>query len=338
MKTTIHDVAALAKVSIATVSRVISNPSLVKKETREKVQNVMEKLNYYPSAAARNLSIGVSKKIAVIYPYSPEFIFFKNPFLGATLGGIAEVALKYGYRIILEFDDKNRKHLEKLYYEGHVDGLLITNIKRDDNHIRYLMDKNIPIVLLNQYDEDDSFYVDCDQEKGAFLATSHLINLGHKDIAVLRASLNSIFSLNRLQGYKSALLEAGIKYNKSLIMEDNVEADEITGYNLTKQLLKKGIQFSAIFAFGDPMALGSIRALNEDGFSVPQDISVVGYDDIPLATVMQPSLTTVKQRAKLKGFESATMLINIIEKREIQNKRILIPTELVVRESVKPIK
>lgn len=334
MKVTISDIARMANVSKATVSRVINNkPEGVGKETRDNVLRIIEECGFQPSMIARGLVTNKTKSLGLI------ITDIANSFFPLLVRGVEDYAKKFGYSIFLCNSDnspKKEKEYIKAFIEKNVDGVILSSSMTETSfHHKILKSKNIPLVLLDRC-VDGSDYDACvflDNVKGAYLAVNYLIDNGHKNIAFISGTKTAIISLNRLKGYKKALEERNIKVNEDIIVEGNWQID--SGYKRTMELLDQGKEFTAIFAGNDLMAVGAIKALKSRNIKIPEQVEIIGFDNIDLSWIIEPQLSTVGQPAYKMGAKGAQQLINLIEGKKIVNKSIILEPELILRETTK---
>lgn len=250
--------------------------------------------------------------------------------------GIEDGAQEKGYNIILCNTDEQYKKEEaavQVLLEKRVDGLLITPAQKKNEDILKLKEKRIPFVLVGRHFDDlQTNYITTDDVTGSFLATEHLIKEGHRKILYINGPLHISSAWERLAGYKRALLEYGIEYDQKLVKGNTTEMEE--AYKLTKEVLSQGLNFTAIFVYGDVLALGAMHALHEAKLGIPDDIAVVGYDDIKFARVSHPPLTTVRIPRYQLGKKAINLLLEeIIKKSSRKFHRVVIKPELVIRKS-----
>lgn len=329
MRKTIEHIAQLAKVSKATVSRVLNNSPKVTEETRERVMKAIKKSGYYPSVMARRLTTNKAETIGLIIP-SPQDKTFGNPFYTEILRGFTHQAKIEGYDLLL-FINEHEFNYSQLFYDRRVDGLLLVGIKRDDKGIAQLSKNKFPYVLTGKVDDEDANYVDAENRKGAYQAVSHLINLGHKRIAYIGGSFEFVFNQERFEGYLSALRDHNLEYGKELTMK-SISTQE-SGYEAMQKILKSSSIPTAVFAANDLDAIGAMRAIKEKGLRIPEDISLVGFDDIQLASYVDPALTTVRQSIFEMGTTAINLLVSMIEGNKKETQKIELPTQLIIRKS-----
>ncbi|WP_018248304.1 LacI family DNA-binding transcriptional regulator [Orenia marismortui] len=335
---TIKDVAKDAGVSPSTVSRVINDHPRISNATKKKVKKSMKKIGYHPNIIAQSLVKQKTNTIGLVMPYSAEEAF-ANPFYSEILRGIGAVAQEKGYSILLitcdgqeEVEASLRAVKSKL-----VDGILILRAKKDDILLKKLREAEVPFVIVGRpEDADKHYWVNNDNIKASKNLVQHLIDLGHKDIALITGGSEYIVSQDRLDGYKLALKENKIKYNPEYIIHIHGN-EEIISKN-TKKLLKKNPDLTAIFAVDDLMAYRSILAIKELGLKVPEDISVVGFNNNPLSQLITPSLTTVDINTYQLGEEATSILINVIENKISEYYHKIVEANIIIRNSCDKIK
>ncbi|NLX69819.1 MAG: LacI family transcriptional regulator [Clostridiales bacterium] len=328
---TIKDVAKRAGVSTSTVSRALSGKVPVDKETREKVMEAVRALNYQPNILAKGLKEGRTNTIGLIIPN------ICNPVFPAVARGVEDVARENGYTVVLCNTDEDMameiNYVEKLQNRW-VDGLIFATAREESEHIIKLKQQDFPVVLVARHMGQSVDAVVVDNYKSSVEAVNYLIETGHKKICIIVGDRNLILYRERLEGYKYALESAGLPVVSEMILD--VSGRDDNGYNAVKDLLKRGVVPDAIFATSDPRAIGAIRAVKDCGLKVPDDISVVGFDDLDISSYIDPPLTTVSQPLYEMGAQAARRLIGIIngEKNE-KSKLMLMSTKLVIRKSVK---
>lgn len=330
---TIKDVAARAGVSRQTVSRVINNKAEVSPETRARVLATIKELDYRPNAIARSMVAGRTCTLGCISPNITDYTFAIN------IESAQAEARRQGY-FILTGSAPTEADVEPLLEEmlhRQVDGLLILNPCADDRYRCFLplIENGMAVVYLNntpRYEPVSS--VRCDDRDGGYQATSYLIDLGHTAVAIIIGPDNEECTLDRLEGYRQALAQAGLAFDPGLTVSGDWSAT--SGYQATRRLLEAGCSFSAIFAQNDRMAVGAIRALREADLRTPDDVSVIGFDDIPLASYFDPPLTTFRQPMEESGRQAARLLIETIRNPDCSPKAVLLHAHLVERSSCGP--
>lgn len=329
---TLKEVAEKAGVSITTVSRVINGSAKVNEETRERVQKAMTKLDYQPNRVAQRLraSSGRSKLLGLIIPD------IQNQFYSNIVRGIEDVTYGNDYAVILcnsdENPNKERFYLEVLKSES-VDGIILPPIHQFGEEIENFIDLGIPIVCVDRkLMRKNVDTVVIGNEKGGYDAVNHLIELGHKKIAILTSSLQFSSFDERQKGYERALKENGIEIDKRLIKEGDPRSSE-AARELTNELLDLDTPPTAIFATNNLMTLGVLEALNKHDLRIPDDISIVGFDDLPWAKAISPPLTAVKQPAYEMGQKAAELFFKRVEDPSREAEEIVLEPKLVIRES-----
>ncbi len=330
-KVTIKDVAKHAGVTAAVVSRVFNNDETlnIKEETRAAVFEAIKTLDYRPNSIARSLRTSTSNAVGVLVPD------IMNPFFTEIIKGI-QIASKLSDFSIVLCDTSDNPEDEKRYIDvlrsQLVDGIILGSSYVEDDVIDTLTHSDMKYVMLNRASSNSPApYVKTNDTKGLMLAVQHLVELGHKKIAHLTGPLYADTALRRLEGYRKALKQYGIEYNSKYIVE--TKFDEESGYEACKELLKLDERPTAICAANDLVAIGAMRAISEAGLRVPDDISIVGYNDIWVASRLAPPLTTIHTPLLEMGQLSFQMLMDCInEKDDVQEKIVLEPF-LVIRES-----
>lgn len=328
-RATIKDVAREAGVSINTVSRALNGKPDVNSETKRLVLEAAERLKYTPNKLARGLRSNKTGVIGVIVAD------IANPFFSAVVKGMGKAAKELGYSIILQDTGENYKNEEEaiqIMISEQVDGLLITPVQTEKRSIHMLQESGIPFVLVARHFNDlDTDYVVADDVQGGYLATAHLIEKGHEKIAFINGPAYNSSAIERFQGYKKALEEHDIELNEKLMRNGALTMED--GYTYGKALLMDhDPQPTALFTFSDFVALGAMKAVHELGLRIPDDIAIVGYDDIDFAFCLESPLTTIRFPKREIGEEA----ISVVEKKIDGQKRhshLEIPVELVIRQS-----
>ncbi|TFD94461.1 LacI family DNA-binding transcriptional regulator [Jeotgalibacillus sp. R-1-5s-1] len=328
--TTIKDIAKTAGVSVTTVSRALNGYSDVNEATRKKIVETARQLNYTPNTIARSLVMKKSKTIGLLVSgFIRESL--KDNFMLNVLAGVNDFASGTDYDIVL-FNTNSSKQREKTYHqlcrERQVDGVVIQGIKTDDPYLEEIIDGDIPCVLVDiPKMGPKTGYVSTDNVIGAYEAGKHLLGLGHTKIAMINGHDQAFVSQERLDGFQKALNEAGL----SLLQVENGGFSEEGGRASLLNIMSQHPDVTAIFCASDLMAIGALSALKELGKSAPEDLSIVGYDDILLAKYVTPALTTVSQDTHGLGYEAAKMLIGMLEGK--QPGKTIVKHELMIRDS-----
>ena len=333
MNPTIRDVAKLAEVHPSTVSRVINGDSRISEKTKNKVLLIIKKLGYTPNAIARGLKTKRTFTLGMLIPD------ITNPFFAEIARGVEDAANENGFNIILcNSDDKLKK--ERTYLdilkEKRVDGLILGTAHTRDKSILKLEKNNFPYILVSRNIEGlDKNCIIIDDIAGGMMATEYLIKLGHHRIAHISGPLKTRSGLNRLKGYQLALKKHKIEYNDELVGEGDFRIKG--GYQVMKRFLKLTKPPTAIFAANDLLALGAMQAIQKKNFHIPEDFSVIGFNDIELASFVYPPLTTIRQPMQKMGALAVKMLLKIIEEGEFNQKKVMLKPKLIIRESCKKI-
>lgn len=327
--------AARAGVSRTTVSFVLNAraDAGIPEETRRRVQEAARELGYHPHGAARALAGGASHTIGLVLRQSPEQVSM-DALLAETLWGIGSEAHQGGYRVLVEPLSPDGGRYSDLVLSQRVDGLIVSGPRTDDEELVALVRDGFPIILQGSLPSLDAPSVDVDNRAGARIAVEHLLGLGHRRIAcITNAPLAYTAAADRLAGYRDALEAAGIPADPELVVEGDFDA--ASGRAAMSGLLAVAPDVTAAFVASDIVAFGALRALREAGRRVPADVSVVGFDDIPLARHFDPPLTTIRLPARDLGAAAGRALVERLAGRA-GSARTLLPTELVVRDSTAP--
>ncbi|MBX3064459.1 MAG: LacI family DNA-binding transcriptional regulator [Anaerolineae bacterium] len=333
---TSKDIAELAGVSRTTVSFVLNNaPGMrIPEETRQRVLEAARQLNYHPNAAARSMVRGRTMVIGLVLCQYPEQVFADH-FLPQALHGLAQSAATYGYRVMFEPIPPEARHdaYARLIRERHVDGIVVSGPRSDDEELMRIHTEGAAVVLMGQLPGAKIPSVDVDNVGGAALATRHLLKLGHRRIGLItNAPIVYTASADRLAGYRRALQEVGIAYDETLVRYGDFSPHG--GEAAILDLLSSSNPPSAVFIASDTVALGAVQAIQRKGLQIPKDIAIVSFDDIPLINFVQPPLTTVRLPAYELGWSAADLLIRLIGGlEENPNLGLILETELVIRES-----
>ncbi|SER54659.1 transcriptional regulator, LacI family [Gracilibacillus ureilyticus] len=324
---TIQDVARKAGVSVATVSRVLNNPSAVAEKTRLQVQRVMEEIDYAPSILGRNLRTSESRMFIVLLP------MISNPFYVNIVEGIEETAIENGYNILL-CQTHSKPERQNVYFEllrnRLADGVISMDPTLNKEKLIHLA-KQFPIVHCSEYDKDKSLsYVTIDSELAAYQMTRYLLKQGHTRIALINADEKFLYARERKRGYLRALEEYKIDYDESWILTArDVSFD--AGQQSMRSLLQRNQKFTAIFAVSDVLAIGALKELNIKGIRVPEEMAIAGFDKIDFSNMTYPSLTTISQPMYKMGCTAVEMLIKKTRGEKVDD--VILEHELIIRES-----
>ncbi len=330
-RVTIRDVAAHAGVSHQTVSRVINNHKRVTPETRSRVKSAIAELGYRPNAIARSMALGRTCMISCIAPNLTDFTF------GNIFEGAEAKAHEHGYFVIISSAgdlDEFRDIVTELIDSRRVPGMIVINPYIDERYT--LIPENFPVVFVGSRPRElEISSVTLNDELAAYEATAHLIGLGHRNIAMITGPMIEDCSQDRCRGFEKALQQAGIDDDPSMVLEGDWSAT--SGQDALMRLAEVGQIPTAIFAQNDLMAIGVIQAARKIGLNVPTQLSVIGVDDIPLASYFDPALTTMRQNIQQIGQEAARLLIEKIENPYLPRQTVSVNAHLVVRNSTRPI-
>ncbi|MGE5551570.1 MAG: LacI family DNA-binding transcriptional regulator [Bacteroidota bacterium] len=327
----IKEVAARAGVSPSTVSRALSGKVTVNLETRQRVLAAVQELNYKPNVLAQGLKEGRSKTIGLFIPNIRILVF------PAAIKGITDVAEKHGYTVVLCNTDENLE-TERFYVDNLcrrlVDGLIFSTATAASSHIIKLKEQGYPIVLLIRYLNDEIDTIMVDNFKGGFEATEFLLNRGYRRIAMVNGTMELDLYRQRFAGYQAALREYGVEYDEGLVVHGTRAWEE--GYRAMHEIWRRGRRPEAVFGASDPKALGVMKAVKERGLRVPEDVAVIGYDNLEMSELSDPPLTTMAQPFYEAGARAAERLIELMDgergDREAAIERL--PPKLHIRRSV----
>lgn len=329
---TIKDVARLANVSTATVSRTIAEPGKVSESTREKVQKAIDESGYVTNTLARNFR---RRRTSVVVVLVPDI---SNTFFSSIIRGIEGVALKHGYHILLG-DTQNNPERERAYSEmvsqRQADGIICLgmNIPFTYHKGRKTVDPQWPpFVMACEYDGVIPVPTVCiDNVRAAEDAVNHLIELGHRDIAFINGPKDSPLCRDRLKGYRQAMKSAGLSVPQGWIR--NGDFSLRSGHQRMSAILEEDKKPSAVFCANDEMAIGAMQAARETGLKLPTELSVIGFDDIEIAEYAHPTLSTVHQPREQMGEQAMRLMLDILDKRAHIGSRIVLSHELIPRDS-----
>lgn len=325
---TILDIARRANVSITTVSRVINNsPHKVNQNTRERVLKIIKELDYRPNAIAKSLINKKTMSIGVIIPD------ISNPYYAEIVRGIQDLADQRGYTVLLQNTDRRKDRIIKYIYllrEKSADGVIFSGgIIHEPDVLKVLKPIQDRVVVIGRHPVNFPS-IRVDNINGAIEATQHLINLGHRNILFIGGPDKSTTAKDRLKGYLNVLKKLGDQDGKELIKKGDFTI--MSGYTITKEFLLQKNRPTAIFAANDQMAFGAIKAIKEEGLKIPEDIAVVGFDNLPLSSYIDPPLTTVEIPMYDLGYTAMEILINLLSGKKVERIK-LFKTKLIIRES-----
>ncbi|HUF38431.1 MAG TPA: LacI family DNA-binding transcriptional regulator [Anaerolineales bacterium] len=328
---TLEMIAETAGVSRSTVSRVVNDHPNVRPEVRERVQKVINETGYQPHAAARSLASRRTHMLGLVIPRSVQH-FFSDPYFPRLTQGIAEACNAADYTLslfLLHTADDEKKLIPRISRRGMLDGIIIQSTHLRDSVIPDISEGQVPFLVAGRpMNAPNASFIDVDNVSGAMKAVQHLIGLGRRRIATVAGSPDTAAGLDRLTGYRRALKENGLAIDEDLITAGDFT--EPGGYEAAGRLLER--QPDAIFCGSDMMAVGVLRRLKEAGVRVPEEISIVGYDDLPPARLTDPPLTTIRQPIRRFGVRAVQTLTEMVSHpNQGQVRVILDATELVVR-------
>jgi LacI family transcriptional regulator len=330
---TIRDVARRADVAPTTVSRVINNSGYVSKETRERVEAAIAELGYVPNTLARSLRFKKTGTLALVLPD------ITNPFWTTVARGVEDAASDHGFNVILcntdESEAEQAKYLTVLL-QKQMDGIVLAPARSTAEPVELIQRQGVPVVVLDRHvPRAQVDMVRCDSVRGAYQLVRHLLTLGHSRIAMLTGPKGVSTADDRVAGYQQALEETGLDANADLVYYG--EFTQASGYDMTQRALTAAHRPTALFAANNFIAIGSWRALRDAGLQVPEDITLVGFDDLPLAFIIDPFLTATAQPAYEMGHRATELLLaRLSGLAPTDYQEILLPTETIVRKSSGP--
>ena len=329
MGVTIKEIAKMAKVSHTTVSRALNDSPFINQETKDRILEIAKRLNYVPNFNAKSLVLQKSHNIGLFFSTISKGT--SSTFFHETVIGVNSV-LKNRYNLSVQSIDDYNDYMSLDH--SRFDGIIVMSQMDTDNAFIYkVVEKAIPLVILNRESNINSTVNILAAEKaGAYSAVQYLAQNGHKDIAILEGKEGFISTVNRKDGYLQALIENKIEIRQEYMVGGNYDIE--SGYQGMRKLLDLRNVPTAVFCSNDNMAVGAIKAVHEAGLRVPEDISIIGFDNSEFCKYVTPALTTVKKPIREMSTEGAGRLMDMLEGREVNGERIYISTELIVRESV----
>ena len=329
---TLEDIAKQAGVSRSTASRVVNDDPNVSDGVRSKVQGVITSTGYHPHAAARSLASHRSWMIGLVLPRTVSS-FFTDPYFPRLTQGVAQACNQHNYTLglfLLDTKEDEKRILPRISHKGLLDGILLQTAQVDDKLIDRLIHSDFPVVIAGRpFNANGISYIDVDNVNASHNAVTHLVQLGYKRVGTITGRMNGTPGIDRKEGYINAITEQGWEVDDALIVEGDFT--EISGYTSMQKLLP--LRPEAVFAASDTMAIGAIRAVRDAGLRVPQDIAFVGFDDLPIASLSDFQLTTVHQPIMQFGAKAVDTLIDLIENGIKPSRRIIMDTELIIRDS-----
>jgi LacI family transcriptional regulator/LacI family repressor for deo operon, udp, cdd, tsx, nupC, and nupG len=329
---TIKEVAALADVSTATVSYVLNGTGKVSAATRRRVREAIERLNYEPSHAARSLR-GHGRTLGLVLSRLGRLA---DPALAELLAGAADAAAKQGYYLLIGTSSGEADGTQELQLAraGRVDGLILLDLRADDERVAQLAARRVPYVCVGRAPADrTSIAVEAASQAGAAQALGYLLSLGHRRVALIQLPSELTDSEPRYLGYAAALAAAGLDVDPTLIVEGGRGQED--GYQAMQELMSLEEPPTAVLACSDELAFGAMHLLHDEGLEVGRDVSVVGFDDVPLAAHTHPPLTTLRQPRRALGAQAAEILIGMVEQQP-PSRGVVLDMPLIVRKSCGP--
>lgn len=330
---TLEDIARQSGVSRSTVSRVVNEDPYVSEPVRKRVLDVIRDTGYHPHAAARALASQRAWTLGLLLPHSVSFLF-TDPYYPHLTKGIAQACNQHNYTLALFLvvsKEDEEKTFPRFSRKGFLDGVIVQSGHHGDQGIiGQILDSKSPMVVVGRpFRSDNVSYIDIDNVNAAYSAASHLVRLGRQRIAAITGPVSSTVGIDRRQGYVKALTERGRGVDERLIAEGDFT--EAGGYYAMRTLLPH--KPDAVFAASDVMAIGAMRAAREAGLRIPGDIAFVGFDDLPIATLSDVQLTTVRQPVVQFGERSVEVLLDLIENGIEPPRHVVMETELIIRDS-----
>ncbi len=337
MTVSIKDIARAASVSHSTVSRALSDSPLISAQTRERIQLLAREMGYSPDAQARSLVMGRTQTLGVVVTT------IIDPFIASIVQSIENTAHRHGYSVILASSNSEPEReiaAVEMLHSKRVDGVIVTSSRVGALYQNHLDRLGVPVVLVNSHSEQQgpyTFSISVDNRGGGYLATKHLIEAGHRRIAYVRGAPNHSDDAARLGGYRQALDEAGIETDPVMVLAGDGTVGG--GARALRTLIGVSARATAVFCYNDMTAVGLLRAARERGISIPGDLAVVGFDDIPLASYVVPPLSTVAQPMDKMGQRATEMVLDLLSVGATGRgvaSNVVVQGKLIVRESSGP--
>jgi Transcriptional regulators len=334
MRPTIYDIARLAGVSTATVSKVFNQTGNISEKTRRRILEISKELNYQPNVLASALN---GKKTFSLGLLIPDMV---NPFFAELARHVEDRAQELGFNLIIcNTDNDMKKEIKyiQLLRQKSVDGIIVATGVRNDEFLKELIDQRVPIALVaREMSVLSTSTVLVDDFAGGYNATRHLIELGHRRIAVIAESMSVSSSKERVRGYRHALEEAELRYDEELVLTSDfsIESGRVTAL----AILQRPSRPTAIFACNDLLAIGALQAAKELGIRVPDDLSVVGFDNTILASITDPPMTTVAQPIRAMGHQVVDLIVAEINEESTVKQRVVLLPELIIRQSTQALR
>ncbi|MFC5470241.1 LacI family DNA-binding transcriptional regulator [Cohnella suwonensis] len=334
---TLKDIAKVAGVSTATASLALAGDPRVNIKTKRNVEEVARRLKYVPNEIGRSLRAKKAETIALIFPNTPHNAF-THPYFVQLLEGITEILVQNGFHLLLSTsptETDEAASYDLILKNRRADGIILWPASIKDSNILRIVESGYPVVYLGRWHHDDVLTVERDDFGGAYLATEHLLKAGRKRILHVTGPQSFQVSIDRLEGYKRALQDYKVLFEPQLVVEADYTME--SGYEAITRAEQAAISYDSVFAGNDRMAIGAMKALQTLGRSIPGDVAVVGYDNIEMATMTHPTLTTIEQPMDVIGRIAAEKLIHKLTNKGtaegIEDKQSVVPAKLVIRES-----
>lgn len=336
-KPTLEEIAALAGVSRSTVSRVVNNHLKVRADLRERVLKVIAETGYYPDTVARSLAShrSFSRRrsyiISLVIQETAQ-ILFTDPYFALLIQGVAQACNQNDYiltLVLLHATTDNEELPAHMLQNQIFDAAIITTARMNDTLIQELIENQIPFVLVGSHSDQRVNSVDVDNRHGAYLIVEHLIHLGRRRIGMISGPLNNPAAEQRKQGYLDALHAYGLTVDETLMQTGSFS--EASGYDCMRRLI--ALKPDAVFVASDGMAVGALRAAHDERIRIPAEMALVGYDDLPVAAITDPPLTTIHQPIGQLGTKAVETLIDVLERGPKPARRLVLNTKLVIRKS-----
>ena len=336
-RATLKDVAQLAGVSTATVSYALSGKRMISEETKQRINRAIAQLDYVPDLNARSLSMRDSKLIGVVVPQTEpgDRLMFQNSFYSEALGSIEYCARQHGYHILISATDANESYLT-LAKQRNLDGIIVIGMYPDEFY-QQMKKTQIPIVLIDSYCNDHYYNnIRIDDAYGSYMATKHVLDCGHRETVFFVGQLkeNGVMK-KRLAGYRQALEEYGLPYREENVFEGQIDYE--SGVRMAAKLAASTLPATAVVAAADILAIGAVKGFYDAGLRVPEDISIIGFDDLEISQYLAPGLTTVRQQISMKGQRAVELLLEHIADPSLSKQEEILPLKLIERGSVKKL-
>lgn len=337
MRVTISDIAKAANVTPSTVSRVIAGSSLISAETTQRVRRVMKEMDYHPNMIARSLVRRSTNIVAVLLPGSSERVF-QHPFFSELLQGIMSQAKVHEYEILLaniDNTDEERRLTEHFMGGGVAEGIILLVSRIGQTSLETAVQRNFPLSMVGRPTEewvDRINWVDSDNVEAGYHLTQCFLKKGRRRVAFIGLTPEFVVTLDRLAGYRKALEEAGIPFDERLVVEGHFMGGE--EHLLTEELLARGVPFDGVIAADDFQAFAAINLLAQKGLAVPEDVSIAGFNNVPLDAYVTPPLTSVDVRACDIGAKAFDLLYRQLKKKAGKTIHTIVPTKLIRRASL----